>query len=239
MSPSDLEAALQIAFNDKSLLARALTHRSYLNEGAQPVELDNERLEFLGDAVLDFLTGDYLYNRFPEMQEGELTNLRSALVKRETLARFAREIALGDYLLLSKGERAGGGHERVALLAGAFEALIGAMYLDRGLEQVKTFWYRFAADYLSKIFEGRLDKDAKSQLQELSQGAYQERPQYVLVSEAGPDHAKEFVVEVRIGELAKGVGRGNTKQRAEQEAARHALAALAAVDAGEPLASLE
>ena len=223
MSPSDLEAALGIAFDDKSLLTRALTHRSLVNENPQSPDTDNERLEFLGDAVLDFVTGEYLYQRFPEMREGALTSLRSALVKRETLARFAQEINLGDYMLISKGERAAGGHQRVALLAGAFEALIGALYLDQGLAGVRAFWHRFTDPYLERIVQDRLDKDAKSMLQELSQGAFQTKPHYQIVSQEGPDHAKEFVVEVHIGEQVLGVGRGNTKQRAEQEAARQAL----------------
>ena len=228
MSPSDLEAALGISFSDKSLLMRALTHRSHLNEDPHIGALDNERLEFLGDAVLDFLTGEFLYHRFPEMHEGELTNLRSALVKRDTLARFAREIDLGDYMFISKGERSAGGQSRVPLLAGAFEALVGALYLDQGLEAVKLFWQRFAEPHLQRILHERLDKDAKSLLQELSQSAFQLKPMYQLTSEAGPDHAKEFVVEVRIGERAMGIGHGRTKQSAEQEAAQVALELLAA-----------
>jgi ribonuclease III len=223
MSPSDLEAALGINFDDKSLLTRALTHRSLVNENPQSPDMDNERLEFLGDAVLDFVTGEYLYQRFPEMREGALTSLRSALVKRETLSRFAQDISLGEYMLISKGERASGGHQRVALLAGAFEALIGALYLDQGLAGVRDFWHRFTDPYLARVVLDRLDKDAKSMLQELSQGTLQTKPHYQIVSQAGPDHAKEFVVEVHIGDQVLGVGRGNTKQRAEQEAARQAL----------------
>jgi ribonuclease-3 len=223
MSPTELEKALGLNFADKSLLLRALTHRSQLNESSQPIVMDNERLEFLGDAVLDFVTGEYLYHRFPEMHEGELTNLRSALVKRETLALFAASIELGEYMFVSKGERAAGGHQRVALLAGAFEALVGALYLDQGLDQVRAFWQRFAEPHLLHTLHERLDKDAKSTLQELSQGSMQVKPQYQIVAETGPDHSKEFVVEVRIGEQVMGVGRGNTKQRAEQEAAREAL----------------
>jgi ribonuclease III len=223
MPPSDLAAALAITFDDKSLLTRALTHRSIVNENPQSPDMDNERLEFLGDAVLDFVTAEYLYQRFPEMREGALTSLRSALVKRETLARFAQEINLGDYMLISKGERATGGHQRVALLAGAFEALIGALYLDQGLAGVRAFWHRFTDPYLERVVLDRLDKDAKSMLQELSQGTLQTKPHYQIVSQEGPDHAKEFVVEVHIGEQVLGVGRGNTKQRAEQEAARQAL----------------
>jgi ribonuclease-3 len=223
MTPSDLEAALGINFDDKSLLTRALTHRSLINESAQTPEMDNERLEFLGDAVLDFVTGEYLYQRFPEMHEGALTSLRSALVKRETLARFAADINLSEYMLISKGERASGGHQRVALLAGAFEALIGALYLDQGLAVVRTFWHRFTDPYLAHLVLDHLDKDPKSTLQELSQGSLQTKPRYQIVSQEGPDHAKEFVIEVLLGERVLGIGRGNTKQRAEQEAARQAL----------------
>ncbi len=226
MTPANLEAALALEFKDKSLLLRALTHRSYVNESAQPVEMDNERLEFLGDAVLDFVTGEYLYHRFPEMPEGELTNLRSALVKRETLAQFARQIELGDYMLVSKGERAAGGLQRTPLLAGVFEALVGALYLDRGLGAARRFWFRFAEPYLALITQGPFGKDAKSRLQEASQGRFQTKPVYQIVSETGPDHAKTFVIEVRIGERVLGAGSGNTKQRAEQEAARLALAVL-------------
>ncbi len=226
MLPADLEAALNISFNDKSLLIRALTHRSYLNENPELTGADNERLEFLGDAVLDFVTGEFLYQRFPEMREGELTNLRSALVKREALARFAKEIELGAYILTSKGEHAAGGHRRVALLAGAFEALIGALYLDQGLESVKLFWQRFVEPYMQKTLQEALDKDAKSRLQELSQAVFQIKPVYHIIAQAGPDHAKEFVVEVRIGERVMGQGQGYTKQGAEQAAASTALLAL-------------
>lgn len=223
MTPSDLEAVLGISFNDKSLLTRALTHRSLGNENPHSPDMDNERLEFLGDAVLDFVTGEYLYQLYPEMREGALTSLRSALVKRETLARFAQEINLGDYMFVSKGERVAGGHQRVALLAGAFEALIGALYLDRGLAGVQPLWHRFTDPYLERVVVDHLDKDAKSLLQELVQGTLQTKPFYQIISQDGPDHAKEFVVEVQIGEQVMGVGRGNTKQRAEQEAARQAL----------------
>ncbi|MBI1801105.1 MAG: ribonuclease III [Chloroflexi bacterium] len=228
MTPDDLEAALGLAFADKSLLIRALTHRSHLNESSQAAALDNERLEFLGDAVLDFLTGEWLYHRYPEMREGELTNLRSALVKRETLARFAADICLGDYLLVSKGERAAGGHQRVTLLAGAFEALVGALYLDGGLANAKQFWDRFAEPHLLRIMQDRLDKDAKSLLQELSQGVFQAKPIYQLSAVTGPDHDKEFDVQVLIGGRVMGTGHGHTKQGAEQEAARGALQVLEA-----------
>ena len=228
MSPEELEAAQGLFFRDKSLLIRALTHRSHLNESQTAAALDNERLEFLGDAVLDFLTGEFLYHRFPEMREGELTNLRSALVKRETLARFAREIELGEYMFISKGERAAGGQRRVPLLAGAFEALVGALYLDQGLDAVQGFWQRFAEPHLHRILQGRLAKDAKSLLQELSQATFQLKPTYHIVDQSGPDHAKHFVIRVQIGERVLGSGRGNTKQSAEQEAARLALDVLAA-----------
>jgi ribonuclease-3 len=226
MQPTDLPAALNLTFCDEVLLTRALTHRSYLNENPELTALDNERLEFLGDAVLDFLTGDILYQAFPDLREGELTNLRSALVKRETLARFAVQIVLSDYMIIGKGERAAGGHLREALLAGAFEALIGAVYLDQGLEAAKEFWLRFVLPELQAIRQGRFDKDAKSKLQELSQGALHLKPTYRIVAQVGPDHAREYVVEAQIGERVLGEGRGLTKQNAEQQAAKVALEIL-------------
>jgi ribonuclease-3 len=226
MQPTDLPAALDLTFSDEALLTRALTHRSHLNENPDLTTLDNERLEFLGDAVLDFLTGELVYQAFPDLHEGELTNLRSALVKRETLARFALQITLSDYMIIGKGERAAGGHLREALLAGAFEALLGALYLDQGLELAKEFWLRFAMPELHTIRQGRFDKDAKSKLQELSQGTLHRKPTYHIVAQVGPDHAREYVVEVHIGERIMGEGRGLTKQSAEQQAARGALEKL-------------
>jgi ribonuclease-3 len=218
-----LEKKLGITFTDKSLLRRALTHRSYLNENPDYPLSDNERLEFLGDAVLDFLTAKYLYNHFPEIAEGGLTSLRAALVKGETLARFAAALNLGPYLLLSRGEAESGGRERQAILCAAFEALTGAILLDQGLQAAQEFTLRCIEPEVKRILDEELYRDAKSTLQELAQGQLQITPIYRTVAERGPDHAKEFTVEVLIGDEAYGHGIGYSKQVAEQEAAKVAL----------------
>ncbi|MGQ9627323.1 MAG: ribonuclease III [Anaerolineae bacterium] len=220
---SELEIAIGISFEDKTLLQRALVHRSFLNENPDFPLIDNERLEFLGDAVLDFITAAYLYHRFPEMREGELTVLRAALVRTETLASFAQEIQLGRYLLLGKGEEESGGRERVPTLCAAFEALVGAIFLDQGMDVTISFIQRFIEPETKRILQSSLEKDAKSLLQEISQARFRLTPSYHTVAETGPDHAKEFTVEVRIGDKVYGQGRGRSKQAAEQEAARIAL----------------
>ena len=238
MNPSDLESALGIAFRDKSLLTRALTHRSYLNENPDLPYLDNERLEFLGDAILDLVTAEFLYQRFPEMSEGDLTSLRAALVKGDTLARFAIDLGLPQYLLMSRGEEAARGRERAALLAGAFEALIGALYLDQGLGAVRDFVLRFLPAESERVHALRLDRDAKSMLQELSQGKLQVTPQYRLIETRGPDHAKDFTIAVILNDREYGRGTGRSKQIAEQEAARVALETLQAEISREDHAAL-
>lgn len=228
MDMKDFETALGVTFRDKSLLTRALTHRSYLNENPGLPYLDNERLEFLGDAILDFVAAEFLYQRFPAMSEGELTSLRAALVKGETLARFANQINLPPHLLMSRGEESAHGRERAPLLAGAFEALIGALYLDQGLTAARALILRIIPDEAEHVHNQRLDRDAKSMLQELSQGNLQVTPQYRLVETRGPDHAKEFTIEVIIKDQVYGRGIGRSKQIAEQEAARIALETLQA-----------
>ena len=216
---------LGLEFNDPLLLTRALTHRSYLNENPESLE-DNERLEFLGDAVLDFLVGAWLYNRFPEMPEGNLTRLRSALVRTENLAQFAGEIKLGDVMLLGHGESDGGGRERPALLCATFEALIGAMYIDKGIEAVKGFINPLLESATQQILSGNRDKDPKSMLQEWAQSQGLGTPYYRTVSSFGPDHAKSFEVEVHIGNTVHGSGIGHSKQTAAKIAAEQALKAL-------------
>jgi ribonuclease-3 len=220
------EEILGLTFEDKTLLLRALTHRSYLNENPNFILEDNERLEFLGDAVLDFLTAEYLYHRFPEMREGELTSLRAALVRTESLARLARQVDLGHCLYLGHGEEAGGGRWRQAVLCGAFEALIGALYLDQGFSAVEGFVKPLFEPEIERILAEDLDKDPKSLLQELSQAELEITPRYRTVSESGPDHAKEFVVEAVIGNRAYGRGTGRSKQLAARAAARDALVQL-------------
>jgi len=223
---SDCERILGLNFEDKTLLLRALTHRSYLNENPDFILEDNERLEFLGDAVLDFLTAEYLYHRFPEMREGELTSLRAALVRTESLAHLARKIDLGRCLYLGYGEEAGGGRRRQAVLCGAFEALIGALYLDQGLSVVEAFVKPLFDPEVEHIVAKDLDKDPKSLLQELSQAELEITPHYRTVGESGPDHAKQFVVEAMLGKRSYGCGVGRSKQAAAQAAAQSALRLL-------------
>ncbi|MDH7485376.1 MAG: ribonuclease III [Anaerolineae bacterium] len=229
MNPiDDFEAAIGLVFRDKSLLLRALTHRSFLNEYPEFPIADNERLEFLGDAVLDFLVGEFVYHRFPEMREGDLTNLRAALVRREALADFAMQMELGRFLRMGRGEVESGGRERSATLCAAFEALVGALYLDQGLERVRDFVLPFIEPELARVQEEALEKDPKSRLQEWSQAELHATPHYRTVAERGPDHAKEFTVEVTIGGEPYGLGVGHSKQAAAQAAAAAALERLAA-----------
>ncbi len=223
---SVIQERLGVTFDDLSLLQRALTHRSYLNEHPEHRLEDNERLEFLGDAVLDFVSGAWLYNRFPEMNEGQLTRLRAGLIRTETLARFAQDYMIGQVLLLGRGEDESGGRTRARNLCGSFEAVIGAMYLDQGMDAVRQFIEPLFVPALEDILRRSADKDAKSLLQEWSQATVGETPVYQTVASEGPDHAKEFTVAVTIGvtEVARGVGR--SKQSAAQEAAQHALDAI-------------
>ena len=226
-SPTDLasfQQQLKLTFRDQSLLQRALTHRSYLNEHPDKALEDNERLEFLGDAVLDFIAGEWLYNRFPETHEGRLTRLRAALVRTETLADFGQQCRLGEALCLGRGEEDSGGRHREANLCRGFEALIGAIYLDLGMDVVRDFVLPFFEAALRVILASDADKDAKSLLQEWSQATLNLTPSYRTIAAAGPDHAKEFTVEVVIGERVYGQGRGRSKQAAAQEAAQAALA---------------
>lgn len=223
---ASVEQALNLIFVDKTLLQRALTHRSYINENPDyPLE-DNERLEFLGDAILDFITAEYLYHRFPEMSEGQLTNLRSALVRTERLASFAAQLNLGQYLFLGRGEEDNGGRERVAILCDAFEALVGALYLDKGSEAARQFVKPIIEPALKEILASAAEKDAKSLLQELAQSYYQVTPTYRTIDERGPDHAKQFTVEAMIANKSYGRGQGFSKQTAAQAAAQEALRTL-------------
>lgn len=234
----ELEAKLGLEFKDKSLLSRALTHRSYLNENPGVVLEDNERLEFLGDAVLDFLVGAYLYHRFPEMKEGDLTSLRAALVRTETLADFSRQLDIGHFLLLGLGEADSGGRDRTPILCAAFEALTGAIYLDQGLAAVKNLAEPLIGPALINIMDESLHIDAKSEFQVWAQAQFNITPRYVVVGSSGPDHAKVFTVQARVGEEVWGEGNGRSKQSAAQAAARDALQKVAAYD-GEPTLFLD
>jgi len=225
-----LEQVLGVSFRDRSLLFQALVHRSYLNENPETHLLSNERLEFLGDAVLDCLSALLLYEHYPDKGEGELTMLRSALVRTETLSQLARQLNLGRYLVMGRGEEADGGRQRSSILADAFEAILGAVFLEGGLEAARDF----LAPLLQRTSEelnGQPLLDQKSALQIKIQGERGITPRYRTVAEWGPDHARTFRVEVWAEEQLLGAGEGPSKQAAEQEAARIALEQLA--EAGE------
>jgi len=224
-TPQEFAQRVNVPIQDNRLLYRALTHRSYVNEHADALE-DNERLEFLGDAVLDFLVGAWLYNHFPEMAEGELTRLRSALVRTDQLAKFARQIDLGPAIRLGRGEADNGGRERPALLCAGFEAIVGAIYLDGGLETVRTFIEPFLRQAAFQTLLEHQHDDPKSLLQEWAQSHGFSHPQYRTTAAYGPDHAKTFEVEVLLNGQSYGRGSGPSKQAAAKVAARHALQIL-------------
>ena len=213
---------LGITFNDQRLLSRAFTHRSYLNEHPEALE-DNERLEFLGDAVLDFLVGAWLYHHFPEMSEGELTRLRSALVRTEQLAEFAEQLSLGTLMLLGRGEEEGGGRQRPALLCATFEALVGALYLGGGIQVVNQFFEPRLEETVIRILAERKDQDPKSLLQEWAQSQGYGSPVYRLLIANGPEHEKTFTIEVLVNNTVFGCGEGRSKQHAAKSAAQDAL----------------
>jgi len=213
---------LGISVKNKELLTQALIHRSYLNESRRKIT-SNERLEFLGDSILSFVVSNYLYQQFPQLKEGDLTNFRSSIVKTTTLASVAQTLKLGTYLFLSKGEEEGGGRTNPSILADTFEAVLGALYLDVGLEKTKKVIDKFLLPLLEQIIVKKLYKDAKSSLQELVQEGTKISPVYTVIKEVGPDHAKEFTVGVYVNDKLLGEGSGKSKQDAEQHAARAAL----------------
>lgn len=224
---SKLEEILEVTFKHEELLTQALTHRSYLNEDSQ-VKVSNERLEFLGDSVLQLLTSRELFNRFPDLPEGKLTSLRSNLVRTETLANLAESLSLGDYLLLSRGEKKEGGQQNRSLLANTFEAVLGAIYLDQGLEKTREFLEKNLFPQIVNL-EKTSPFDFKSKLQEVIQGKMHLTPTYKVVAQEGPDHDKIFTVAVILGKKARfTVGQGKSKQEAQQAAAKTALEKISA-----------
>lgn len=218
-----LELALGYKFTNRQLLVDALTHRSYAFEFAAPGVISNERMEFLGDAVLALVSADQLYKQRPNAPEGDLTQLRAALVRASTLADFARRIPLGPYLRLGRGEESTGGRDRETLIASAFEAVIGAIYLDAGLPAAQAYLLPLLRSEASSVVRQRRIKDDKSLLQELAQGSLGVTPRYVIVSQLGPSHDRTFTVEVLVGEVVIGRGQGSNKRMAEQAAAHAAL----------------
>jgi len=228
-SPAELARRLGLVFKNLSNLTRALTHTSYLNENSDAVE-DNERMEFLGDAVLGFVVGAWVYHHCPEMREGELTRSRSALVRNGQLAEFARKLELGRALRIGHGENVSGGRNRDHLLGSTFEALIGALYLDQGVPAVEKFMEPLLDGVKERIIQRAEIYDPKSRLQEWAQAQGLGTPQYTTVSTSGPDHAKVFEIEVRIKGQPHGRGKGPNKQVAEQIAAQTTLESLGLSD---------
>ncbi len=227
-SPQDLAKRLGLKITDWLLLSRALTHRSFLNEHPEALE-DNERLEFLGDAVLDFVVGSWLYHHFPEMPEGDLTRMRSALVHTEQLAVFASKIHLGKALRLGRGEAQAGGRSRPALLCDTFEALIGAIYLDGGISAVSEFIEPLLIEASEDILLNHKNEDPKSLFQEWAQSQGYLAPLYITKNSFGPDHSKIFEVEVLLNGEPFGRGEGPSKQAAAKLAAQAALIRLGLV----------
>lgn len=223
---ADLEERIRHRFGTSSLLVEAMVHPSFLNENPEFGQSDNQRLEFLGDAVLNYLAAEYLFQRFPDLPEGELTTLRAALVRTETLSGFARSLELGTYLYLGRGEAESGGRDRVTTLADGFEALLGALSLDGGLDAARRLLVPLLESVTIQVIENDVSRDYKSLLQEKVQAELGGPPRYRTVAVSGPDHRRQFTVEVMVDERVVGSGRGSSKQAAEQEAARQALDTL-------------
>jgi ribonuclease-3 len=219
-----------IHFLDQSLLIRALTHPSFLNENPKQGTEDNQRLEYLGDAILDFICSEWLYHRFPEATEGRLTRLRASLVRTETLAAFAAQCGLNEALLLGKGEEENGGRKRPNNLCAAFEAYSGALFLDQGIQSIRGFVKPMFHTALEDILHQESDKDPKSLLQEWAQAHMGTLPSYKTIDSTGPDHAKQFTVAVFIGSRQYAIGIGSSKQAAAQVAAKHTLNQLVSAD---------
>lgn len=218
-----LEARLQLTFKNPALLKQALVHTSYLNENPGIDVGSNERMEFLGDAALGVVVAQQLYLEYPEVDEGRLTELRAHLVRRDTLARAASRLELGEYLQLGRGEDAAGGRKRPTNMARAYEALLGAIFLDGGIVKVRAFVKRSLGVELAALRKSGMPYDPKSKLQEVIQSKWQTTPSYKLMRTEGPDHARRFTVQVMVGGRSMGTGEGRSKQMAEKQAAQRAL----------------
>jgi len=222
MDWDDCQKSLGVAFRQESLLEQAFVHLSYLNENPSFAQPSNERLEFLGDAVLNLIVTEKLYEEFPKLSEGELTEIRASLVCRDALAELASSLKLGNWLLLGRGEEATGGRAKVSNLANAMEALIGALYLDQGLTQTRRFILRQFKPELKKIKAGKTPPNYKALVQELIQGQKRPTPVYRLVEATGPDHSKQFTAQILVEGEVLGRGTGKSKKAAESQAARAA-----------------
>ncbi|MFT5036517.1 MAG: ribonuclease-3 [Candidatus Azotimanducaceae bacterium] len=216
---------LGVEFKDRNFLLSAITHRSYLNEHREAMQEHNERLEFLGDAVLELVVTDFLFIKYPEKPEGELTSVRAALVNTNSLADASQKLGVNDYLLMSKGESKDTGRARLYILANAFESLIGALYMDQGYEVAQKFIAENLFSKTDTIVEKKLWQDAKSRFQELAQENHSTTPTYTTLGQVGPDHDRVFTIGVFLGKEKIAEGKGRSKQEAEQEAAENAASA--------------
>lgn len=222
---NQLENLLGVSFSNKETLLSAITHRSYLNEHREAKQDHNERLEFLGDAILELVVTDYLFHKYPEKPEGELTAVRAALVNTVSLSESSSQLGLNEFLLMSRGEAKDTGRARQYILANAFEACIGAIYLDQGYEAAKNFVAGQLFAKTDRIVEKRLWQDAKSRFQELAQDNVSITPTYELIDQEGPDHDRIFTIGVYLRKEKVAEGKGQSKQEAEQDAAEHAIEA--------------
>lgn len=222
----ELESKLNIKFSNKKLLRRALTHKSFANENTNLKIKDNERLEFLGDSVLSLSISTYIFNKYDDYKEGKLAKIRSVIVSAPVLAEKALELNLGKFLLLGKGEELSGGRNRDSILADTMEAILGAIYLDKGFDFAFEFIISNFKSFIFEVDNGNYIQDYKTMLQEVIQKNSKEGPEYVVVKEKGPDHNKEFYVTVNFEDRELGFGKGKSKKEAEQEAAKHALKQL-------------
>lgn len=227
---NEFESKIGYKFNDITLLDRGLTHSSYANEQKKKRVAYNERLEFLGDSVLGLVVSDYIFDKYPDYPEGELTKLRATVVCEGALSLASKQLKLGKYLLLGKGEEATGGRERVSILADAFEAIIGSIYLDGKLLNAKTFILGNLKDIIDLAVKGNLFIDYKTELQEILQKKTKEKIVYVVLNEEGPDHNKTFHVGLKVGDEFLGEGKGKSKKEAEQNSAKSALDKLGVLD---------
>jgi ribonuclease III len=218
-----LEEYLSCSFSNLSLLDNALVHRSYVNEKLSSSFKDNERLEFLGDAVLDLCISDLLMKNYPDYTEGQLSKLRASIVNEQPLAELARNFQIGSFILLGKGEESSGGRSKASILANTFEAVIAAVYLDGGFERAREFIRRLFAPFIEEGIRRITYRDYKTALQEFSQNRFKEIPRYALIGEYGPDHDKIFEIRLTIPDIIETTGEGKSKKEAEQSAAHKAL----------------
>ena len=220
---NEIQKNIGLDFQNPELLEIALTHRSYLNEHQGAKLQNNERQEYLGDAVLELIISDYIFRKYPDKAEGELTSIRSAVVRTESLAEESRKLGIGEHLQMSKGEKDSGGKDKDYLLANAYEAVLGAIYLDSGMESCIQFVTRTLVPKIDHIVENNLFIDPKTQAQEIIQSRYKTTPTYEIVKEEGPDHDKKFTVALLINRKEKAQGQGTSKQKAEESAALAAI----------------